>query len=101
MSDQAGARYLFAENLEKLKNLKKIWVDGTYRGVEWHKEVKEEYGIELEVSRNLGRSQRVCRASQTLVGGTHFWLVYSITTVGTRIRKVGGKQRSDVIYFND
>ncbi len=40
--DQAGGRSLFASSREKLKNLKKIWVDGTYRGVEWHAEVKED-----------------------------------------------------------
>ncbi len=27
-------------------------MDGTYRGADWHEEVKEQYGIELEVKKN-------------------------------------------------
>ncbi len=78
VSDQAGARKLFADGEEKLRNLKKIWVDGTYRGVEWHKEVKQEYGIELEVSRNPeGVKGFVAQAKRWLVERTFGWFIQS------------------------
>jgi len=77
-SDQAGAKTLFAENKEKIKNLKKVWVDGTYRGAEWHTEVKEEYGIELEVSKNPeGVKGFVAQAKRWLVERTFGWFVQS------------------------
>ena len=77
-SDQAGARSLFAANKEKLKDLKKIWVDGTYRGVEWHTQVKEEYGIELEVSKNPeGIKGFIAQAKRWLVERTFGWLIQS------------------------
>ena len=77
-SDQAGARRLGVENKEKLTNLKKIWVDGTYRGVEWHAEVKAEYGIELEVSRNPeGVKGFIAQAKRWLVERTFGWFIQS------------------------
>ncbi len=51
-SDQAGAKKLLIKNKDKLKNIKKIWVDGTYRGEDWHQQVKQVYGIDLELVRN-------------------------------------------------
>ena len=75
-SDQAGARILFAENKEKLKSVKKIWVDGTYRGEDWHKEVKRDYGIELEVSRNPeGVKGFVVQAKRWVVERTFGWSI--------------------------
>ncbi len=77
-SDQAGARKLFAESKDKIKNIKKIWVDGTYRGVEWHAEVKEQYGIELEVKQNEpGVKGFVAVAKRWVVERTFGWLVQS------------------------
>ncbi len=77
-SDQRGARSLFAENKEKLKNLKKVWVDGTYRGEEWHAEVKAEYGIELEVSKNPeGVKGFIVQAKRWLVERTFGWFIQS------------------------
>ncbi len=77
-SDQAGAKILFAENKEKLKNLKKVWVDGTYRGAEWHEEVKQKYGIELEVSRNPeGVKGFIVQAKRWLVERTFGWFIQS------------------------
>ncbi len=75
-SDQAGARVLFAENREQLKSVKKIWVDGTYRGEDWHKEVKRDYGIELEVSRNpAGVKGFVVQAKRWVVERTFGWSI--------------------------
>ncbi len=75
-SDQAGARKLFAENTDKLKNIKKIWVDGTYRGAAWHAEVAEQYGIELEVKQNeAGVKGFVVVAKRWVVERTFGWLV--------------------------
>ena len=77
-SDQAGARHLFADNKEKLKNLKKVWVDGTYRGTQWHAEVKAAYGIELEVSQNpAGVKGFVAQAKRWLVERTFGWFIQS------------------------
>lgn len=69
---------MFAENTAKLKNIKKIWVDGTYRGVEWHLEVAEQYGIELEVKQNeAGVKGFVAVAKRWVVERTFGWLVQS------------------------
>lgn len=77
-SDQAGARKLFAEAKDKLENILKIWVDGTYRGEEWHKEVKETYGIQLEVKQNEpGVKGFVAVAKRLVVERTFGWLVQS------------------------
>ncbi|MDQ3372886.1 MAG: transposase, partial [Acidobacteriota bacterium] len=77
-SDQAGAKSLFAENKEKLKNLKKIRIDGTYRGEKWHKQVAEEYGIELEVSKNPeGIKGFIAQAKRWLVERTFGWFIQS------------------------
>lgn len=75
-SDQAGARSLFAENKEQIKSVKKIWVDGTYRGAEWHKEVKRDYGIELEVSKNPeGVKGFIVQAKRWVVERTFGWSI--------------------------
>ena len=75
-SDQAGARSLFAGSREKLKDLKKIWVDGTYCGVDWYAEVKKEYGIELEVSKNPeGVKGFVAVAKRWVVERTFGWSI--------------------------
>ena len=75
-SDQAGARKLFAEAKDKLKNIQKIWVDGTYRGEEWHTEVKQTYGIQLEVKKNEPRVKGfVVQAKRWVVERTFGWLV--------------------------
>lgn len=74
VSDQAGARLLFAEQRKKIKSLKKIWVDGTYRGADWHAEVKKEYGIELEVKQNeTGVKGFVPQAKRWVVERTFGW----------------------------
>ena len=77
-SDQAGARQLFSAAKDKLKSIKKIWVDGTYRGEAWHREVKEEYGIELEVKKNeTGVKGFVAVAKRWVVERTFGWFVQS------------------------
>ncbi len=77
-SDQAGARKLFSAATDKLKSIKKIWVDGTYRGATWHAEVKEQYGIELEVKNNdTGVKGFVVQAKRWVVERTFGWFVQS------------------------
>ena len=48
VSDQAGARQVFKRMRGICKKLRKVWVDGTYRGAGWTQFVKERYGIILE-----------------------------------------------------
>ena len=48
VSDQAGARQIFKRMRGTCKKLRKVWVDGTYRGAEWTAWVKERYQIVLE-----------------------------------------------------
>ncbi len=75
-SDHEGARSLFAENKEQIKSVKKIWVDRTYRGAEWHKEVKRDYGIELEVSKNPeGVKGFIVQAKRWVVERTFGWSI--------------------------
>jgi putative transposase len=42
LSDQAGARKIFKQMRGPCKKLRKVWVDGTYRGAEWTAWVKEQ-----------------------------------------------------------
>ena len=77
-SDQAGARQLFACAADKLKGLKKIRVDGTYRGKDRHAEVKANYGIELEVKKNeTGVKGFIVQAKRWVVERTFGWFVQS------------------------
>jgi putative transposase len=48
VSDQAGAREVLQRLRGTCKKLRKVWVDGTYRGAEWMSWVKEKYRIVLE-----------------------------------------------------
>jgi len=48
LSDQAGARKIFKQMRGPCKKLRKVWVDGTYRGAEWTAWVKEQYKRVLE-----------------------------------------------------
>ena len=48
LSDQAGARKIFRQMRGPCKKLRKVWVDGTYRGAEWTAWVKEKHQIVLE-----------------------------------------------------
>ena len=53
-------------------------MDGTYRGVDWHAQVKEQYGIELEVKQNEpGVKGFVAVAKRWVVERTFGWLVQS------------------------
>src|SRR4030095_5978299 len=42
LSDQAGARKIFQKMRGPCKKLRKVWVDGPYRGAEWTAWVKEQ-----------------------------------------------------------
>lgn len=56
LSEQKGARKIFKRMGGICKKLRKIWVDGTYRGEDWTNFVKEEYKISLEsVTRAEGK----------------------------------------------
>ena len=48
LADQAGARKIFKQMRGPCKKLRKVWGDGTYRGVEWTAWGKERYKIVLE-----------------------------------------------------
>ncbi len=48
LSDQAGARTIFKHMRGTCKKLRKVWVDGTYRGAAWTTWVKEQYNRVLE-----------------------------------------------------
>jgi putative transposase len=48
VSDQAGAREVLQRLRGTCKKLRKVWVDGTYRGAQWMSWVKEKYRIVLE-----------------------------------------------------
>ena len=51
VSDQAGARRVFGRLQESGIKLVKVWADGTYEGAAWKQEVKDKYGIELEITK--------------------------------------------------
>ena len=51
VSDQAGARCVFGRLPASGSKLVKVWADGTYGGAAWQQEVKDKYGIELEITK--------------------------------------------------
>jgi putative transposase len=75
LSDQAGARKIFQQMRGTCKKLRKVWVDGTYRGVEWTAWVKEPYRIVLEsVARAEGQKGFAVLPHRWVVERTFAWL---------------------------
>ena len=59
LSDQAGARKIFKQMRGTCKKLRKVWVDGTYRGAEWTAWVKETIPYSPGIRRTRGRTKRL------------------------------------------
>jgi putative transposase len=75
LSDQAGARQIFKRMRGTCKKLRKVWVDGTYRGAEWTAWVKERYKIVLEsVARAEGQKGFAVLPHRWVVERTLAWL---------------------------
>jgi putative transposase len=75
LSDQAGARKIFKQRRGPCKKLRKVWVDGTYRGAEWTAWVKEQYHIVLEsVVRAEGQKGFAVLPHRWVVERTLAWL---------------------------
>ena len=75
LSDQAGARKIFKQMRGTCKKLRKVWVDGTYRGAEWTAWVKEQYKIVLEsVARAEGQKGFAVLPHRWVVERTLAWL---------------------------
>ena len=75
LSDQAGARKIFKHMRGTCKKLRKVWVDGTYRGAEWTSWVKEQYNIVLEsVTRAEGQKGFAVLPHRWVVERTLAWL---------------------------
>jgi putative transposase len=75
LSDQAGARQIFQHMRGTCKNLRKVWVDGTYRGAEWTAWVKEHYNLVLEsVTRAEGQKGFAVLPHRWVVERTLAWL---------------------------
>jgi len=75
LSDQAGARKIFQQMRGTGKKLRKVWVDGTYRGAEWTVWVKEKYRIVLEsVARAAGQKGFAVLPHRWVVERTLAWL---------------------------
>lgn len=90
-SDQAGARSLFAENKEQIKSVKKIWVDRTYRGAEWHEGSQTRLRDRIGSEQKSWRRERVYRASQKMGGRENFWVEHSSAAISARIREISRK----------
>ena len=75
ISDQAGARKVFKRMGGICKKLRKVWVDGTYRGADWTNWVKEQYKIGLEsVTRAEGQKGFAVLPHRWVVERTFAWL---------------------------
>ena len=75
LSDQAGARKIFKQMRGTCKKLRKVWVDGTYRGAEWTAWVKAKYHIVLEsVARAEGQKGFAVLPHRWVVERTLAWL---------------------------
>jgi putative transposase len=74
-SDQAGARQIFKRRRGTGKKLRKVWVDGTYRGAEWTAWVKERYPRVLaSVARAEGQKGFAVLPHRWVVERTLAWL---------------------------
>ena len=75
LSDQAGARKIFQQRRGTGKKLRKVWVDGTYRGAEWTAWIKEKYRRVLEsVARAEGQKGFAVLPHRWVVERTLAWL---------------------------
>ncbi len=75
VSDQGGARQVFKRMRGICKKLRKIWVDGTYRGVDWTDWVKEKYRITLQwIRREEGQTGFAVLPRRWVVERTFGWL---------------------------
>ncbi len=75
VSDQGGARQIFRRMRGICKKLRKVWVDGTYRGADWTDFVKEHYRIILEaVTRPEGAKGFAVLPHRWVVERTFAWL---------------------------
>jgi putative transposase len=75
LSDQAGARKIFRQRRGPCKKLRKVWVDGTYRGAEWTAWVKEKHQIVLEsVAHAAGQKGFAVLPHRGVVESTLAWL---------------------------
>ena len=75
LSDQAGARHIVKRRRGTGKKLRKVWVDGTYRGAEWTAWVKEQYRLVLEsVTRAEGQKGFGVLPHRWVVERTLAWL---------------------------
>jgi len=75
VSDQGGARQIFKRMRGICKKLRKVWVDGTYRGAEWTAFVTEKYRIALEaVTKAEGQKGFSVLPHRWVVERTFAWL---------------------------
>jgi putative transposase len=74
LSDPAGARQIFKQRRGSCKQLRKVWVDGTYRGAEGTAWVKAQYQIVLEsVARAEGQKGFAVLPHRWVVERTLAW----------------------------
>ena len=85
LSDQAGARKIFKQMRGTCKKLRKVWVDGTYRGAEWTFWVKEKYRIVLESVACGGRTKGFRCVTASLGRGKNFGLVEPMSSIEQRL----------------
>ena len=75
LSDQAGARKIFQQMRGTCKKLRKVWVDGTYRGAEWICLGQREIPYSPGIRRTRGRPKGLCGITASLGGGKNLGLV--------------------------
>lgn len=49
VTDRDGGRWLLTSLNGRFPRLSKVWVDGNYSGMDYHQDIKEQTGIDLEV----------------------------------------------------
>ena len=92
ISDQAGARQVFKRMRGICKKLRKVWVDGTYRGATWTEFVKEHYGIILEAVTRSKDAKGFAVLPHRWVVERNFCVVEFIAPVEQGLRAIAGKQ---------
>ena len=111
VTDRAGARWLLTTLGGRFPRLTKVWVDGSYSGVDYQQDILDQTGIVLEVVERepgqvgfkvlprrwvvertfawLGRNRRLSKGYERLCETTEIWIYLAMTKL--MLRRIAAK----------
>lgn len=81
VSDQAGARAVFKRMRGMREKLRKVWVDGTYRGADWCQWDRAAIQNCFGVGQFSNRAKRFCGTAASVGGGENFCVVEPMSKI--------------------